>query len=250
MVVHRTDGSIESIRSIVRDAKPEIVFHMASLFVAEHKPQDVIALVESNIAFGAALLEAMSLEGAGRLINTGTSWQHFGGISYRPANLYAATKQAFDALVEYYVDACALSTITLELFDTYGPGDTRRKFLSLLLEAARTQKPLVASEGEQQIDLVHIDDVASAYQAAGDLIVDCASGGVHRRFGVSSGAPVTLRGLAEEVAHVIGTSVPVIWGGRAYRTREVMQVPSVNEPLPGWMPRIGLREGIRSLAGD
>lgn len=250
MTVHHTDGSVESMRSIIARAKPDAVLHLASLFVPEHQPEHVAPLVQSNVLFGVVLLEAMRLEGSARLVNTGTSWQHFEGRPYGPTNLYAATKQAFEAIIDYYVDACALSAITLELFDTYGPADTRRKFLSLLLDAVKTQTPLAASPGDQQIDLVHVDDVANAYETAARLVADAASRGTHRRFAVSSGAPLTLRSLAEEVGRAAGSTVPVIWGGRPYRAREVMQSRSTNAVLPGWAPRISLQEGIRSLLRD
>ena len=37
-----------------------------------------------------------------------------------PVNLYAATKSAFDQILNYYYSAYQLQIITLHLFDTFG----------------------------------------------------------------------------------------------------------------------------------
>jgi len=244
--VHRADASIDAMRAIVGEARPDVVFHLASLFLSDHRPEDVARLVESNLSFGALLAEALSREGVLRLVNSATSWQHFEGQDYSPVNLYAATKQAFEALLQYYVEAHGLRVVTLELFDTYGPGDPRNKFINLMLEAARTGTPLAASPGEQSIDLVHVEDVAGAYARAGELLLDGVLGG-HRRFGVSSGTPITLRALAAQLEGALRVKVPVVWGGRDYRAREVMTPWRAGRTLPGWQVSIPLHEGLKGL---
>jgi nucleoside-diphosphate-sugar epimerase len=246
MKIHIAEPNVDALRAIVADARPDVVFHLASLFVSDHRPEDVARLVESNLSFGALLLEAITREGVPRLVNTGTSWQHYEGREYSPVNLYAATKQAFEALLRYYVEAHGLRAVTLELSDTYGPGDPRGKLLNLMLQAARTGVPLAASPGEQAIDLVHVDDVARAYARAAELLAAPTFQG-HDSFGVCSGKATTLKDLASELAAALGVEVPVAWGARPYREREVMKPCSARARLPGWEPRIGLREGLGTL---
>src|SRR5688572_12901047 len=86
------DGTTESLVEVVGAAAPDVVFHLASLFIAEHKTADVTGLVESNVLFGAQLAEAMRVHGRTRLVNTGTVWQHYQDEPYNPSDLYAATK--------------------------------------------------------------------------------------------------------------------------------------------------------------
>ena len=59
---------------IVGAARPDVVFHLASTFVAEHSTEDVAALVESNLLLGTQLAEAMRVHGRTLLVNTGTAW--------------------------------------------------------------------------------------------------------------------------------------------------------------------------------
>ena len=241
--VHVHDGSTEGLIAIVKAASPRVVFHLASLFLAQHAPQDVERLIHSNLLFSTQLLEAMSVNSVRYLINTGTSWQHYENRDYSPVCLYAATKQAFEAVLTYYVEVSGLSAITLKLCDTYGPDDPRVKLFTLLRKTARTRELLLMSPGEQLIDLVYIDDVLDAYLLATErLLQDKVSG--HEIYAVTSGQPVKLRDLVAGYSQIIGQPLLIEWGARPYRPREVMLPWNKGEIVPGWEPKVALAAGI------
>lgn len=245
--LQRCDGSLESLRQGLRMVAPDVVFHLASLFLSEHQPEDVPRLLESNLLFGTLLVEAMCLENVHSLVNTGTGWQHYQGRDYSPVNLYAATKQAFEALLQYYVEARNLRVVTLKLFDTYGPDDPRPKLFRLLEKVAVSGIPLEMSPGEQYLDLVHVDDVARAYVLAA-VHLAALPGAAQERFGVSSGRPIQLRALVDLIGEVTSRPLPIVWGAREYRQREVMQ-PVPLPCVPGWLPQRDLRRGIGEIFG-
>jgi nucleoside-diphosphate-sugar epimerase len=244
--VHRHDGTTPSLVAWFGEVRPDVTFHLASLFIAEHSVDQVTPLVEGNVLFGAQVAEAMARNGLDRLVNAGTSWQHFGDSAYDPVCLYAATKQAFEDVLEYYVRARALRVVTLKLFDTYGPGDPRPKLFRLLREAAASRAALPMSGGEQLIDLVYVDDAVEAFRLAAARLLDGEAQG-HERYAVSSGKPIRLRDLVELYARVAGTPLEIDWGTRPYRAREVMTPWTRGAPLPGWAPAIALEAGLRLL---
>jgi len=246
LTVHRYHGTVEDLSVIVRQAAPDLVFHLASLFLAQHRPEDIEPLICSNVLFPVQLLEAMTTNGCHRLVNAGTSWQHYQDRDYSPVNLYAASKQAFEVLMQYYLETTPLRAVTLKLFDTYGPGDPRPKLIKLLDTVARQSAPLAMSPGEQLIDLVHIDDVVEAFVLAGERLLGSLVEG-HESFPVSSGRPLPLRELAALYEKILGKKLPLEWGGRPYRPREVMVPWNEGRPLPGWRPRVGLEEGLASI---
>jgi len=243
VVNHVHDGSMESMLDCVARAKPDVVFHLASKTQAEHKPEDVEPLIQSNILFGNQLLEAMKVNAVDKLVNTGTFWQHYNNKDYNPVCLYAATKQAFEALLEYYIQACGINAITLKLFDTYGPNDPRPKLFHLLNKAATTGEPLDMSAGEQLIDLVYIDDVVEAYLIAAQRLIE---GKVtqHETYAVSSGHPLPLKELVQLYAQVTKQTVNVNWGARPYRYREVMMPWNLGKFLSGWNATVELQKGL------
>lgn len=244
--VHIHDGTIENMLALVGATRPTTIFHLASLFLAQHQSRDIPALVRSNVEFGAQLAEAAAVHKVPHFINTGTAWQHFADEPYNPVNLYAATKQALADILRYYAQAGDFRVTNLELFDTYGPGDTRPKLFATLQQAAVTGQTLAMSGGEQLIDLVYVDDVVEAYLAA-----ERAGGeeeGTFETYAVSSGNPLPLREVVALWQRVTGQAIHVDWGARPYRPREVMRPWSGGKTVPGWQPYIHLEEGLQRIA--
>lgn len=244
--IHVHDGTTESMVRLVRRVRPDVVFHIAADGRSDHEVEDVIPLLQSNILFGTQLLEAMARSRVRYLVNTGTYWQHYNNKQYSPVSLHAAYKQAFEKIVQYYIETAGLRAITLVLFDTYGNADRRSKLLPMLLDARRRNRPLAMTRGEQQIQLVHIDDVVEAFVVAANR-VRRQKGTGHNRFAVRSGPPIRVRDLVALVENVAHCRIPVRWGARRYRAREVMKPWTGGQQLPGWSARIGLRDGIARL---
>jgi nucleoside-diphosphate-sugar epimerase len=245
---HVHDGSMDNMLKIIEAVSPSVVFHLASLFLASHRPPDIRPLIESNILFATYLVEAMANCGKPKLINTGTSWQHFENREYSPVCLYAATKQAFEAILRFYVEASGLRVITLKLFDTYGPNDKRPKLFSALRKASKNATQLSMSEGKQLIDLVYIDDVVDAFLVAAKRHESDRVSGMEV-YAVSSGNPISLREVVDTYTGIVRRPVNIDWGGKPYRQREVMIPWSNGDPLPGWRARVSLEEGIRRMEG-
>lgn len=248
--IHVHDGTTGHLVEIMQTAMPDAVVHLASNVVAEHRPEDITSLIEANVLLGVQILEAMAVSGVKSIVNTGTYWQHYGNTVYDPVCLYAATKQAFEDLLTYYVNCRELKAITLTIFDTYGPDDPRPKLFNYLFHLCRQpadeQAPLALTAGEQLVDLVHVDDVAAAYLAATALI-DALSTSEHRHFSVSSGKRPTLKEVVSLIENVAGHHLTVEWGAKPYRFREIMFPWTGGEILPGWKPKIDLRSGLNSI---
>lgn len=246
IVVHSHSGSTQNMIEIVKDARPDVIVHLASLFVGEHKSTDLEELINSNVLLSTQIVEAMSLNHVRQLINVGTSWQHYEDADYKPVNLYAASKQAFRSLLSFYVETCDLRVINLELFDTFGPNDRRDKLFNLLDRLRTTGETISMSPGYQKINLVHIDDVCDAFiLALKRLRLDLVKGS--ETYSVCSDNSIELRELVRVYESEANVKLNVKWGGRSYRAREVMRPWSRGVNLPGWAPRISLEKGIKML---
>jgi nucleoside-diphosphate-sugar epimerase len=180
------------------------------------------------------------------LVNTGTSWQHFNNEDYNPVCLYAATKQAFESLLEYYVKAENFKVITLKLFDTYGETDTRPKLINLLNKFADKKTELNMSPGEQMLNLVHISDVCEAFQVAYDQLMSQQSA-IHQCYAISSTESYQLKKVIAIFEKVTKKSIKVVWGGKPYRKREVMKLWSDGKNLPNWEAMISIEEGLKKF---
>lgn len=229
--------------SKVREAKPDVTYHLASLFLAENTYEQIQPLIESNLTLGTQLAEALAREDRKALVCAGTAWQNFEGKEGVASCLYAATKEAFESILRYYADAFALRTCVLKLYDTYGPGDTRRKLLNILREASLKKEVIGLSPGEQKIDLLHVDDAVAAFLHAGQRVSETGPGRVEE-FYLRSQRMVSIKELVAEVKRI--APLEASFGARPYRAREVMKPWNEGEVLPGWSPKISLENGLKA----
>ncbi len=208
--IHPIPEPIDDLIGLVDDLQPQVCFHLATAFRGVHVPADIEPMVTANVGFGTALAEAVSQAGECTFVNTGTVWQHFDARPYSPVSLYAAMKQAFTDVLRFYQEVAGLPVVTLELTDTYGPGDPRPKLLPILLRAARQHTQLQMTDGTQLIDLLHVDDAVSALLATAD-------GTPGETYGASGGETLNLRDLVARFESVSGLHVDAEWGARAAR---------------------------------
>jgi nucleoside-diphosphate-sugar epimerase len=242
-------GEIEEIIGLFQNKHFDGVIHLASLFLASHQSQDIPPLILSNVQLGTELLEGCKRSQTKWFINTGTFWQHYHNEEYNPINLYAATKQAFEAIAKYYTETSELLFTTVKLSDTFGPEDTREKIFNLWNKASQTGERLTMSPGDQIIDLCYIDDVVSAFEILLDQIANNPEEIRNKTFAVHSAQRLPLKELAGVFEESSGRKLNIEWGGRAYREREVM-IPWENGlPVPGWTPKYTLKEAIQKTLG-
>ena len=233
-----SDNNIGALTQFIRSNKIDGIIHLASKYLQKHEQQDIPDLIQSNVYFGTAVLEAAASAGVKWFINTGTIWQNYnapdGSDAYCPVNLYAATKQAFMDIAKFYSETSNMRICTLKLCDTYGPNDPRKKIFALFEENARTGELLRMSAGEQKMDILHIDDVVEGFAHLAEMMHNGEK--LRDEYVLSSGQQLTLRELAAKYEQEHNVRLNIEWGARAYRVREVMK-PYKGNVLPGWEPR-------------
>lgn len=240
------ENNVEKITSFMKEEKCDGVIHLASLFLVQHTPQDLKNLIDSNILFPTAVLEASVAAKIPWFINTGTFWQHYEDKAYSPINLYAATKQAFEDIARYYIESSEINFVTIDLFNVFGPQDTRSKVFNLWLKISESGEILEMSPGEQILDITYIDNVTSGYLRMIELLSRDTEGKLRgQSFSLQSPERMTLRKLAELFERTTGRKLHIEWGKKNYRPREVMIPWQKGKKIPGWKPVISLEEGIR-----
>ena len=227
------EDDIEHLASYLLENHVDGIIHLASLYIAQHKPADIKNIVTSNVYLGTAVMEAAVKAGVKWFLNTGTIWQNYNvepySDRYCPVNLYAASKQAFMDMAKYYTEVSDIKFCTLKLCDTYGANDTRRKIFALFEQIAKSGECLKMSPGDQKLDIVHIDNVVRDFEALAEKLDNGEQ--LREEYVVSSGRQKSLKEIAKqyEIDHQVILNIE--WGGRPYRKREVM-VPYIGYQLP------------------
>jgi len=239
--IHQYESNFKSLNKIFKSCKIDYVIHLAAWSGFVHNSRDIDNILDSNIKFGTHLVQAMIENDCNKIINTGTFWQHNEDETYFPNSLYAASKQAFCAIIDYYSLHHSLSAITLKLFDVYGTGDSRGKIFSALEKAYKEGEPLEMTEGKQCLCLTYIDDAVDAYVAALDLLGKAG----HKIYSVAKKA-VPLRDIVQIYLQTSGREIDIKWGLKPYRKGQIMQ-PYIGDALPGWKQQVDLVEGIKKI---
>jgi nucleoside-diphosphate-sugar epimerase len=222
----------------IADFNPEVVIHLATRFQSSHSPADIKGLVQSNIEFGTNLLESAKKAGA-VFVNINSAWQHFESQQYSPVSLYAATKQAFADIAQYYGET-GLDLRNLTLYDTYGPTDKRNKLVRQLLNAASDNERLDMGRGDQLINLLFVSDVVAAILGIAELRPTPRI----QNYVVRAENSISIRELVTEIEKVTKNKLNVNWGARQTRPREMTSDWVFGELLPGWQQHVKLGAGL------
>jgi nucleoside-diphosphate-sugar epimerase len=207
------------IEKALKNFIPDMVIHAAACMAYKPHGDEIFDLINANITFGTYLLDVMTENHVHKFLNIATRWQHVGNKRYCPANLYAATKEAFRDILIYY-EKKGITHKTIELCDTYGMGDTRKKILDLLIDACRNKTALDLTPGEQLLDLSCVDDICA-------YIVSHITrpGFFDNKIIAWSGEVIALRDLGALVEKKFNAQGVLNWGARPYRENEVMAPP-------------------------
>lgn len=123
-------------------------------------------------------------------------------------SVYTATKLCADRLASAYYHAYGLPVSKVRAFNAYGPGQKHgpghpQKILPTFATAAYAGRPIpIWGDGEQTVDLVHVDDLAR-------LLVDALGHGDDVTFDGGTGIPLTVNAVAEMVLAITGSKAGV-----------------------------------------
>ena len=152
----------------------DAVVHLAAQAGVRHSIQAPMDYVRSNVAGFVAVLQACVETKVGHVVYASSS-SVYGARTRRrspkrdrtdaPASLYAATKQAGEAIAHSYASVHALPVTGLRFFTVYGPwGRPDMAYFSFARRMRRGEAIPVFARGELLRDFTYIDDAVDAVQ--------------------------------------------------------------------------------------
>lgn len=240
---HVYDGNYQSIAALFQKQTFDIVIHLASMATHDCPADHIESMIAVNVTLGSFLLEAMRHYKCPFFINTSTYAKYYNGSHYNPISLYAATKKAFEDIIDFYTLDGAIRAISLTLYDVYGDRDDRNKLINQLLKSHPSQ-PIAVSPGEQKLQMTFIDDVVNAYLQAMAFLPKIPKH--HMIYGVYGEEKHTLKEIVAIIENLTGRTMPVAWGKNPYYPFQIMD-PYFVEKLPHWEAKISLKEGLNII---
>lgn len=249
----------ESIRSVIRQAKPSRVFHVASLTPAKAQ-RDIQAIFSTNAMGSLHLFEALANESPSALTvlcSSGAVYgENFGEMlsessPLQPVTVYGASKVAQEMTAVSYGVEHSLSIVRARPFNLVGPGEPEGLVSSAFCRQVAAAElglgpPIVAVGRLDSVrDFTDVRDVARA------CLLLSERGRPGEAYNVCSGRPVAIAQVLDLVLH--HARVPMSVEVRQARSPRSMDVPyhaGTYEKLhraTGWTPDISLEESLVDL---
>lgn len=253
--VHFTRGDINDrpkLWTLLQDI--DCVYHLAARVSV---PESVIYPREynaANVGGTVSLMEAMHDVGVRRVvfISSGAVYGDQQSQPLRedaipnPRSPYAVSKLAAEYYVRTIGDLWGIETVSLRVFNAYGPGQhlppSHPPVIPYFLrQVMRGGTLVVHSDGNQTRDYVYLDDVISALVAAAtapdldNLIIN-----------VGSGHETSVRELVRYVREATGREAEMMFNPRTHPgvSRMCADLSLAREKL-SYQPRISLFDGLR-----
>lgn len=242
---HKTIAKLLKIHEI------DYVFHLAGRADIVPSINNPIDYFQTNVFGTFNMLEASRLAGVKKFLYASSSSVY--GIcdpvciptaEWAPIKTeypYAESKYQGERWVSHYNKVYGLPTISLRLFNVYGPrsrttGAYGAVFGTFLAQKINCKPFTIVGDGKQSRDFVYVDDVCDAFIKAAKSDI---SGEV---FNVGSGKPETILRLAELLKGPI-VHIPKRPGEPDITFADITKI----KLTLNWRPRVSFEEGVKTM---
>lgn len=249
--IHSLDiTSAEEVQRVMREAKPDHVFHLAASLVASGVVSSAQDVVNVNILGTRNLLESAREGGLKSCIVAGSFLEY--GPKRRPLSeddrcepieIYGVSKLGATLLSQGAARMHALPTVVLRLFTPYGPEMQKGRLVRELIARALAGEPLLLTNQEVARDFLYVDDVCR-------LLIEASERAKELRgevFNVGSGEATTLEALVALILERTDSKSTPEWGTlpTVPYDAELCQADMTKTFSHfSWRPKVGLSEGL------
>jgi nucleoside-diphosphate-sugar epimerase len=233
-------ADISSVRQILDQVRPDIIFHFSGLATAATDLELVIPTFQSLLASTVYLLVSAANFGCCRFVLPGSLTEPAVG-HFNPGSPYGAAKWASSIYGRMFFDLYDMPVVNVRPFMTYGPGQSLGKLVPYVtLSALRGESPNLSS-GEWKADWIYVDDVVAGFLAAG------ATPGVDGlTIDLGSGELTAIALVVQKIIDLTGHKVKPVFGAQPDRPFEQIRVADTKQAYAtlAWQPTVSLTEGL------
>ena len=234
--------SSDFVRTAFREAKPDIVIHLAGQTNASSDKTLILPTFQGNLETTVNVLTAAADVSCSRIVLTGSLEEpESGGIDALPSSPYALSKwgsvlygRAFHAMYH-------LPVVIVRPFMTYGPRQRPTKLVPYIVLSLLQGKVPRVKNSERRVDWVFIEDVVEGMLAAAT-----ASSVEGRTIDLGTGVATSVGQVVAELLSVTGATVEPSFEQGAADLNNHDRVADVAKAALwlNWTPKISLREGL------
>jgi UDP-glucose 4-epimerase len=239
--------------TVVAQAKPEVIFHLAAQIDVRASVGDPVFDAQVNVLGTVRLAEAARKAAVRKIVFTSSGGSIYGSpgqlpvtetVPVAPMSPYAAAKVSGEVYLNMYRSLYGTDCTHIAPANVYGPRQDPHGEAGVVAIFARNllsgKATKVFGDGGNTRDYVYVDDVVQAFVlAAGEL-------GGGQRFNIGTGTGTSDRDVHTLVADAADApDGPVFEPARLGDVRDSAIDGSLAGTVLGWYPQIPLAEGVR-----
>lgn len=243
-------GDISEGNDFLRETY-DVIFHLAALTSIERSVESPMVTWNVNANGTVKLLEA-ARETSPKLLVYASTASVYGPPKYlpidedhplNPLEPYGASKLAADRLMHAYHHAYDLPTVTLRLFNMFGPGQPPHNVVSAVLSQAFDGDVVELGNLSPSRDFIYVRDAVDAILT---IVSEGERGGTYN---VGRGTAVEIGKLAAKIVEMIERDVKLVSAQDRQRA-EGIEIPKHVADVSklqslGWTPEYNLTTGLK-----
>ena len=243
--------SISEWVSLFDEIQPDVVFHLAAISFARHKPVEEYYYTNTVLTDNILSAIKMSHINVSKVIISSTShvydFSKSGQLTedslLKPTSHYGASKLAMENIVSTYEND--INLIITRPFNYIGNGQNAKFILPKIVSHFRERKSVIElGNTDVYRDFTDVRDVVAAYIA----LMNChSSSGV---FNICSGQPVSIQHIISMMEEIARYSIKIEVNKLFVREGEPKEIFGDNQKLysaTGFKPKISLFDSLASM---
>ena len=241
----------EKLRRLIREIKPDIIFHLATagVYGGVHLPER--KLIETNFLGMVNLVNACHDIDYKCFVNTGSS-SEYGPKKHpmketdacEPTNMYGVTKCAATLYGSFVAKTKDKPVIGFRLFSPFGPYDDESRLMTYAITNALQDKEVNLANSKAVRDYIYVEDVVDLYTKCINR-AHCLRGEV---FNVGSGSQTSIAYVIEKIMQFTHSKSIIHWNAVQPRAYDAdMWEANMEKTCRSfdWQPKYKIDEGLR-----
>ena len=146
----------------LKNTNADYFINFATLYSNNHSLNQINNFIDSNILFPTLIYDMIS-DRTKKMINFGSMMQHSKDEKLVSKNLYAATKNAFEMISNYYVNINNKTKFyNIKFYESVGDNDTRKKIIPTIINNYKKNVVTKVLSKELLLNIIHTDDIINS----------------------------------------------------------------------------------------
>ena len=154
--------SKKSLSKKLKNINVDYFINFATLYSNKHTHDQISDFIDSNVLFPTLIYDLIHYK-TKKMINFGSMMQHSKNTSLVSKNLYAATKNAFEMIGNYYSKINNKTKFyNIKFYESFGDSDKRKKIIPTIINNYKKNRITKVISKKLSLNIIHTDDIINS----------------------------------------------------------------------------------------